>query len=238
MKLNASKSVVVSYTRKTHWLFWQYSLAGEKIPRKNTHRDLGVIFDKTLTFRMHVDRLVSDCNRFLGIIFKLSFEFKSLYPLRLLYVSLVLSRVTFSSPVWSGCSTYLLDRLEGVQRRFAFMVHKRFYSNELDCARYTYTYVLSRLNLLTVRSMLYLRDNILLFKLINGKLCAPLLLSRINFRTPGVSRSKDTFYNHAVLCPISRITSNYNRFSDTDLDIFHQTLKTFINLNYDLLSEK
>lgn len=226
MNLNVLKSVVVSYTRKTDWIRFDYSVGGILIPRKKEQRDLGVFFDRKLLFRAHVDRVIGDCNRYLGLIFRLSTIFTSAQPLRLLYLSLVRSRLTFSSIVWSGCARYLIDRLEGVEKRFAFLIYQRFLLKESPEMDYNYKAVLDSLNIPTLKCMFLLIEFTFLHRLLNGNLCAPSLLNLINIRVPRGGRRFELFYNDKVTHPISRITDNFNKCS-FDCDIFNSSLNEF-----------
>ncbi len=108
MKLNALKPSVLSYTRKATWLYVSYVLESENIPRNESQRDLGVIFDPKLTFHLHVEKIVVDCNRYLGVLYRLLYSFDSWAPLKTLFLALVLSRITFASVVWAGCASYLV----------------------------------------------------------------------------------------------------------------------------------
>ncbi len=80
MMLNASKSSVMSFTRKATWLYTDYTLNGATVPRNKLQRDLGVLFDSKMTFRSHVEKAVRDCNRFLEVFYRLLYSFDTWEP--------------------------------------------------------------------------------------------------------------------------------------------------------------
>jgi hypothetical protein len=55
MRLNTAKTCVVSYTRKTNFLSYDYQLCHAIITRTSSINDLGVFFDSKLHFHNHVD---------------------------------------------------------------------------------------------------------------------------------------------------------------------------------------
>ncbi len=177
MKVNAEKSVVISYTRKVDWFCYPFEIAGKVIPRKNVVRDLGVLFDRGLTFRPHIEKIVCECNRILGLLRRFMYEFRSWEPLRLLIVALVRSSILYASTVWAACSVFLINKMEGVQRRFVVSIYKRYFSHR----KYNYESLLAELKLLSVRHSLMLRDALLVYDLVNGRIASPCLLSRLNF---------------------------------------------------------
>ncbi len=68
MAINAKKSAVVSFSRKTDKVTFRYSIGGVAIPRCETQIDLGATFDCGLSFRAHICRIVCECSRHLGAI--------------------------------------------------------------------------------------------------------------------------------------------------------------------------
>jgi hypothetical protein len=53
MKLNISKTRVISFSRKTTTLFFQYKLCHSFITRTDSIKDLGVFIDSELHFHNH-----------------------------------------------------------------------------------------------------------------------------------------------------------------------------------------
>ncbi|PNF36354.1 hypothetical protein B7P43_G00527 [Cryptotermes secundus] len=66
MKLNIAKTRVVSYTRKTDFLSYDYQLCHAIITRISSIKDLGVFFDSKLHFHTHVNYIFSEWIKLLG----------------------------------------------------------------------------------------------------------------------------------------------------------------------------
>jgi hypothetical protein len=59
MRLNIAKTRVVSYTKKTNFLCYEYQLCHATITRTSSIKDLGVFFDSKLHFHSYVGCLFS-----------------------------------------------------------------------------------------------------------------------------------------------------------------------------------
>ncbi len=222
MSVNADKSAIISFSRKTDQIIFPYKIGGKLIPRHDCQRDLGVQFDRKLTFRGHIDSMVSECNRYLGVLYRLSFVFKSWVPLRVLYVALIRSRLTYCSVVWAGTADYVIAKLEGVQRRFAWFIHQRYFQGQM----YTYAEALRRMDLLSVKDTLAVRDLQFLRSLVHGELSSKTLLGNVRFRLPGVTRNRETFAPRDNIGTLSRVCRLYDRVG-SDIDIFAVSARKF-----------
>jgi hypothetical protein len=67
MRLNIAETRVVSYTRKTNFLNYEYPFCHATITRTSSIKDLGVIFDSKLHFHTHADYVFSECIKLLGL---------------------------------------------------------------------------------------------------------------------------------------------------------------------------
>jgi hypothetical protein len=91
MKLSISKTRVISFSRKTNSLIYDYELCQSSITRTDSIKDLGVFIDSKLRFHNHVDYIFSQCIKLLGLVRNLTFPFSSLDCLYMLYFTLVRS---------------------------------------------------------------------------------------------------------------------------------------------------
>ncbi len=80
------------------------------------------MFQPTLNFRVHIENVISESNKYLSIISRIACNFNLWAPLLLLYNLLVRSHLTYASLVWAGSSKYLNDKLESVQIRFVKLI--------------------------------------------------------------------------------------------------------------------
>ena len=112
-----------------------------ELEKVDSEKDLGVIIDKNLTFRDHINSKVNIVNRNLGIIFR-TFTFVDEEIFLNLYKSIVRPHVEYATPVWSPL--YKKDKIiiENIQRRATKLVD--------SCKNVTYQEKLRKLGLPTL----------------------------------------------------------------------------------------
>jgi hypothetical protein len=93
MKLNVSKTRVITFSRKTNGLYYVYKIQDSSINRTDTIKDLGVLLDSKLYFHAYVDYIFSQSLRTLGLIRTLTIPF-------LLYLTLVRPKLEYATVVW------------------------------------------------------------------------------------------------------------------------------------------
>jgi hypothetical protein len=99
MKLNVSKSRVITFSRKTNGLYYLYKIHDSCITRNDTAKNLPVQFDSKLHFHAHVDYIFSQSFRSLALIRTLTYSFSILNCLLLLYLTLVKRKLECASVV-------------------------------------------------------------------------------------------------------------------------------------------
>jgi hypothetical protein len=125
LKLNISKTRVISFSRKTNTLFCDYKLCQSSITRTDSIKDLRVFTDSKLRFHNHVDYIVSQCIKLLGLVRTLTFSFSSLECLYVLYFTLVRSKLEYASVVWNSITTTDASNLERTLQKFAALCYNR-----------------------------------------------------------------------------------------------------------------
>jgi hypothetical protein len=159
---------------------FNYSINGTTLPRSNSVRDLGVVFDSKLSFTYHIASIV---NFSLGFVLRNTREFSNVDTLKLLYFTYVRSRLEYASIVWSLMYSIHKSSLERVQRRFLKNgVHMltdsyppRGYPNDLLLGQLG----MSSASLLSGRAE---HSVVFLFKLIQSPVDCSDLLSQVNFK--------------------------------------------------------
>ena len=111
-------------------------------------RDLGVIFDTSLTFDHHVSATVASCMSRLGQINRVKHCFDNC-TLIIIINALVFSKLFYCSSVWSSTSQSNIAKLQIVSG-----------SKKYDHV----TPILRQLNWLPVKQHMYYRDSIMAFK--------------------------------------------------------------------------
>ncbi|XP_072039772.1 uncharacterized protein [Amphiura filiformis] len=79
-------------------------------------KDLGVQFDKTLTFGKHIGTIANKATRVVGVI-KRTFDHMDEHVFKTLYKSMVHPHLEYANSVWSPYLKRDIDKLEKVQRR-------------------------------------------------------------------------------------------------------------------------
>lgn len=118
LKLNASKSQSITFSRRRSTVIYDYKLDGVTLSRVAQVKDLGVYLDSKLTFSHHYNRLIARCNIVLGLVKRFSREFDDLRVTKTLYCSLVRSVLEYAAPVWCPYQKIHMSRLESIQKKF------------------------------------------------------------------------------------------------------------------------
>ncbi|XP_008181801.1 uncharacterized protein LOC103309050 [Acyrthosiphon pisum] len=187
----------MSFSRRHSIIQYDYSINNVILQRINQVEDLGFIFTPTLSFAPHIDWIVGKALRSLGFIRRHAGSVMSVRCLLILYTTLVRSIVEYGSVVWSPRTKGDIIRIERVQHRFLNMVSR---SLGINHEPHDYKPVLIALNLSTLSERRNMSDIKLLNGLVFGVIDSPDLLSRIGFRIPGITRSRDPYY----LAPVSK----------------------------------
>ena len=94
-----------------------YFISDSNLPTVSSVRDLGVIVDNRLTFRDHINSIVSRGHLRPNQIWR-CFICKDVCNLITAFITYVRPMLEYCSPVWSPVSVSLINQLEPVQRRF------------------------------------------------------------------------------------------------------------------------
>ena len=118
LSVSIQKCSVIFFCRTKKPILFDYTMLGQPLSRVTQIRDLGVILDTALSFKLHYNEMIAEANRQLGFMFKIANEFRDPFCLRSLYFSLVRSILEFCSVVWCPFHNSWIARIESVQRKF------------------------------------------------------------------------------------------------------------------------
>lgn len=223
--LNISKCNVMSYSRKQNVHIHDYRIDNTSLARPDTIKDLGVIFDPKLTFVHHVNSTVATSFKALGFVVRNMRDFNNTHTSKLLYYSLVRSKLEYASIVWNPIYNMHIVAIEKIQRRFLKNLHlqtydiypHRGYPQEDLLAMFTLDSLLKRR---TVQSIIFL------YKIIHNIIKCEDLSDNIYYHVPRItSRNSQTFFlptprtNVLTQAPLFQMCRNYNDV-DGILDIF------------------
>ena len=235
LKINVSKCKVVGFYKCLHPLRLEYSINSIAIDRVSSISDLGVVFDRELSFNLHIDNIILKSLRMLGFIKRTTKHINDTKALTCLYNSLVRSILEYCSVIWSPRYACHMARVEKVQNRFVKYLLFKFRVPYNDLSYET------RLLLCGFKSLECRRRNALilfLYKLLHGLIDSTNIVNLISLLVP-TRRTRHTqlFFenthrtNYGLNAFVDRLVNNYNTHY-SDYDIFHMSLNSIkIRLN-------
>lgn len=188
--LNPTKTKVVSFSRKAN-VVHPYTLDGSEISRSAVLRDLDILFDSRLSFNYNVSKVINDSLRILGIISRITRDFRNHTCILNLFRALVLSRLDLCSTVRNSLGVSQALRLECIQRRLVRIVYDRHIGRSVF---YDYVVLLGTLGLSPFSTRRLDGDVVFLYKLFNSVSDSPLLLSRISIPVPQRQNRSTPFF--------------------------------------------
>ena len=227
--LNESKTKVMSFSRKREILSFPYVLDSTDITRVEVIRDLGVFMDPAINFNHHVTTIANASCRVLGAITRVTRGFSNPLCILRLFSSLVRSRVEYASVVWNCIGVTNSGVIESVQRRFVRVLFDRYFQPNYF---YSYERICELVKLDSLHNRRTIRGLTYLYRIVNGIIDSPELLSHIFLHVPRrSSRLYTLFYPpdfyHAA--PMTRLQLTYNHLEqisgNVSLDIFDEERK-------------
>lgn len=215
LDLNVNKCHLMTYTRKTNIINFNYSLFNKSISKVSIVRDLGVLLDGRLTYIDHYENIIRKANKMLGFVLRTTKPFKGTLSLRTLYFAYVRSILEFASSIWSPSYATHANRIENVQKKFLNAMKRKDTNANVN-------------NILTLGQRRLIADSTLLFDIINNKVDCPPLLERLSIEVPNprLRRRPRLFHeppvrtNYAGNSFINRSVRNYN-LNCLSIDIFN-----------------
>lgn len=195
MDLNVGKCAVLTYSRNSRLIPFNYNLHNITLNRVTKFKDLGVIMSSNLSPGDHIDYICAKANSLLGFLFRTSKDFYSPKTLITLFKTLVRPVLEYSSVVWCPYQLNHIDSLERLQTRVIRLAGMKLGFQYLEVPVDALRDSLGLHHLAMRRKM---ADLLLLHKLINGGADCPELLELVEFRIPGTTRSHDIFYKRSM----------------------------------------
>jgi hypothetical protein len=146
MKLNVSKTKVISFSRKTNVIIYDYKRCHSSIIRTYSIKVLGVFIAAKLHFHDHVNYIFSQRVKLLGIVRSITFNLSSSQCLFRLHTALVRSKMEYASVVWNSITSTDANKLGRIQQKFAALCSNRFFAQ----VHYGYFLALEALRLPTL----------------------------------------------------------------------------------------
>ena len=189
MRLNPGKCQVLSFY-KSKRVNSDYKIGNRVLDIVLTKKDLGETFDRQLSFKHHIDDIVSASSRALGYLLRLSRNISSLKIMRVLFDSIVRSKLEYACVIWSPDIDKLNIALEKCQRKFLkYLVFRKTGSYPLRGT--DNEYLQRKFNVHSLQDRIKLQQIIYLLKIIRGLVDSPYLLQQISLSVPTLLSQTD-----------------------------------------------
>ena len=217
LRLNVSKCKSMTISRSRNQFNYVYHINDNVIEKVKKFNDLGVIFNSKFDFNDDLSFRVSRARSMLGIIKRLAHEFNDIMSLRILYTSLVRSRLEYCSIVWAPYYIGPTAAVENVQKQFL-----KFLNNDTELNNYED--LCKKFNLDKLCNRRKLASAMFCFDLLSHRIDSSELLHQINFHCP-----TRIFRHNEMLRPVRHAT-NYTRFNPVNsMQINFNTVQQFFD---------
>lgn len=115
LKLNINKCFHISYSKSRSITPTSYLIDGEQLTTIGEVSDLGVIFDARFLFHSHLNYAIAKSYSMLAFIRRFSSDFTDPYTLKLLFTSLVRSKLEYAVFIWRPYYVCHINRIERIQ---------------------------------------------------------------------------------------------------------------------------
>ncbi len=123
LPFNIKKCESITFTRKWNPFSFIYKTEGKQLIKVTEVRDVGVLLDSRLTFRSHILKIFVKSKQMLGFTIRNSKHFQNFTTMKVLYFSLVRSRLEFASIIWHPSTKSSTKKIEAIQKKFLKYPH-------------------------------------------------------------------------------------------------------------------
>ena len=197
--LNINKCKVVSYTKRSHPVIFNYLLDNYILLRTTNINDLGVVFDVKLRFHLHVEYKVKAAFKMLGFVLRTCKDITNVDCIKILYFSFVRSILEYACMVWDPFYKCHIDLVESVQRRFLKYLHFRKHRS-YPPRGYPQIDLINEFDFLTLDVRRKFFDLKFLIKILNGVLD----MDQVYFKLAFVTREVNTRQKQLFKIPYAR----------------------------------
>lgn len=215
LNLNISKCKTMRFYTSKNPIIHAYSIGDRELESVSSMLDLGVTFDRKLSYNLHIDNITLKAFRMLGFVKRNTKHIHDTRAILCLYNALVRSILEYCSVIWSPYYNINISRVERVQHKFStYLLFKHHFPNNDLCYE-------TRLQLCGLKSLeSRRRDAMLLFlyKLLNGMIDCGELTESISFRVP----ARRTRQLQLFAVPTHRTNYGLTHFSDRLQDTYNR----------------
>ena len=183
LHLNIKKCYVMTYAKIDNEIHYEYTYSNGQhtFQRVKLHRDLGVIFDPKLTFGIHRNTIIASAKAALWFVMRTLKNKFSINSAKILYCSLVRSKLEYCSVVWNPYQKCHSDSIESIQKKFLIWALREIYQRDENYVRPPYEMRCSFLNLHPLWRRRIHFAIFLIFDLLHFRIESDTLRNRINY---------------------------------------------------------
>ena len=188
LRLAPQKSLVlpIGKTKTVTSNPWTFNIDSTALENKSCAKDLGVLINTDLSWKMHVNSISRQAATISYQILK-SFRSKNIWTLVQLFKCYIRPRIEYNTQIWSPYLKQDIDKLENIQRRYT-----KFICQRCNIPFSSYEDRLKKLDLLSLQDRRIRYDLITMYKIINN-------LSDLNF--------EDYFYKESISYSLRKNTT-------------------------------
>jgi len=117
LTINSAKCSILSLHSRKNCCSHDYYVDGNRLPNQSKMKDLGITVDDKLTFKDHINKVVTDANRRVCLLFR-GFVCKQPTFLRRAYITYIRPLLEYNTIIWNPSLKKYIDLIENVQRKF------------------------------------------------------------------------------------------------------------------------
>lgn len=126
LKLNINKSKSITFFKNKSPVNFIYKLNGSPLEKVDQIKDLGVILERDLSFKSHIEHIITKAKSRLAWIRRYSKEFNDPWIIKKLYMTFVLPILEYASQIWCPNQSSQITKLESIQKQFLLFALRKF----------------------------------------------------------------------------------------------------------------
>lgn len=208
--LNVDKCAIMTFTKRTSTaIAYDYKIDDQVLVKKESMRDLGVIYDKKLSFSTHIDKICKKGRQMCGFIIRNSKHFKDHKTEVTLYKSLARSHLEYASEIWSSAAECHLQNTEKVQHNFIRYLARKYFGETTYHIDYKHYEKLLKIEPVHQRRLI--KDVSFVMKSFNGETDSSSYIHLFNLHAPHRSlRDHTTFRPSSCKSVTNRLMKSFN----------------------------
>ncbi|KAL1447881.1 hypothetical protein WDU94_005470 [Cyamophila willieti] len=180
-----NKCYKMTYRITRSYIDYEYKINNIPIQQVETISDLGVIFNSNLTWDTHIDSIINQANKRLGMVIRCCKPIQDIDTITILYKSIIRSKIDYCSALWTPNTKTKIKKLEKIQAsfvRYLFQKVNGFYPKYPQ--NISYELLIENLIIDSVETRLTENQIKFLKNILTNKINSTYLTTKLEFRVP------------------------------------------------------